>query len=329
MSHVPYDDFADIYDAWCGSAPITESNHGYYVRKLVESRGPVAELGVGNGRICIEVAKQGRPVTGVDSSGAILELCRKRAREAGVEGRLSLIQADFRDFVLPAPADLIVLPFHSIGHLLTDDDKLRAMKQVRSQLRDGGRFLFDHFLFDPSFVQPGVPRLRAEFRNPETGRDHILWETSTHDLEHQVIPDEVTLTGTIRTFDPELRRSMPDRISRIASGVTTGLGCRAEVEVRAGNPPVINDASAAEIARRAAVRVVGEHKVVPPEPTMGGEDMAVYFEKAPGCFVFVGSANPATGKAEPHHSPRFDFDEDALAIGCEFLIQAAEEALRP
>jgi len=202
MSHVPYDDFADIYDAWCGSAPITQKNHGFYVRKLLESPGPVAELGVGNGRICIEVAKQGRPVTGVDSSGAILELCRKRAREAGVDGRLSLIQADFRDFVLGVPADLIVLPFHSIGHLLTDDDKLRAMKQVRSQLRDGGRFIFDHFLFDPSFVQPGVPHLRAEFRNSETGRDHILWEASTHDLEHQVVrivvwTDEIDSGGTV------------------------------------------------------------------------------------------------------------------------------------
>jgi len=202
MSHVPYDDFADIYDAWCASAPITQKNHGFYLRKLAESPGPVVELGVGNGRICIEVAKQGRPVTGVDSSGAILELCRKRAREAGVEGRLSLIQADFRDFVLPEPADLIVLPFHSIGHLLTDDDKLRAMRQVRSQLRDGGRFIFDHFIFDPSFAQPGVPHLRAEFRNAESGRDHILWEASTRDMEHQLIrivvwTDEIESGGTV------------------------------------------------------------------------------------------------------------------------------------
>ena len=65
----------------------------------------------------------------------------------------------------------------------------------------------------------------------------------------------------------------------------------------------------------------------PPEPTMGGEDMAVYFERAPGCFVFVGSANPERGLDQPHHSPTFDFDEAALAIGCEFLLQAAQEAL--
>jgi amidohydrolase len=143
-----------------------------------------------------------------------------------------------------------------------------------------------------------------------------------------VIPDQVALTGTIRTFDPELRRSMPERIARIAGGVAGGLGCHAEVAVKAGNPPVINDARVAEIARRAAAQVVGEERVVAPEPTMGGEDMAVYFEQVPGCFVFVGSANPARGKAEPHHSPRFDFDEDALALGCEFLVQAAQEALR-
>ena len=143
-----------------------------------------------------------------------------------------------------------------------------------------------------------------------------------------VIPDDVTLTGTIRTFDPELRRSMPERIARLATGVAAGLQCRAEVEVKTGNPAVINDAGVAAIARRAAARVVGEQDVIVPEPTMGGEDMAVYFERAPGCFVFIGSANPSRGLDQPHHSPRFDFDEAALAIGCEFLLQAAEEALR-
>jgi amidohydrolase len=101
-----------------------------------------------------------------------------------------------------------------------------------------------------------------------------------------------------------------------------------EVEVKSGNPPVLNHPDVAALARRAAVRVVGEENVVSPEPTMGGEDMAVYFEQVPGCFVFVGSANAARGLDQPHHSPRFDFDEDALPIGCEFLLAAAEEAIR-
>jgi amidohydrolase len=83
----------------------------------------------------------------------------------------------------------------------------------------------------------------------------------------------------------------------------------------------------ADLARQAAARVVGEERVVEPEPTMGGEDMAVYFDRVPGCFVFVGSANPERGLDQPHHSPRFDFDEAALAIGCQFLVEAALLAL--
>jgi amidohydrolase len=143
-----------------------------------------------------------------------------------------------------------------------------------------------------------------------------------------VIPDEVTLSGTIRSFDESLRRSLPERIRRISQGVAGALQCRAEVEVRRGNPAVVNDPRVAQIARRAAARVVGEASVVEPEPTMGGEDMAVYFERVPGCFVFVGSGNRGRGLDQPHHSPRFDFDEGALSIGCEFLLQAAEEALK-
>jgi amidohydrolase len=143
-----------------------------------------------------------------------------------------------------------------------------------------------------------------------------------------VIPDEVVLTGTIRTFDDGLRRSMPERIARIAGGVAGALQCQARVEVKTGNPPVVNHPEVAEIARRAARRVVDEDKVVVPESTMGGEDMALYFERVPGCFVFVGSSNAARGLDQPHHSPRFDIDEESLSIGCEFLAAAAEEALR-
>jgi ubiquinone/menaquinone biosynthesis C-methylase UbiE len=201
-SRVPYDDFADIYDVWCESAPITRRNHAFYVRRLVDCPGPVAELGVGNGRICIEVAKRGKPIAGVDSSSAILNLCRKRSEEAGVADRLRLVQADFRDFQLPEPAELIVLPFHSIGHLLTEDDKLRALRTVRTQLVPGGTFIFDHFVFDAEFVTPGVPRLRAEFRDATSGRESILWEAATRDMERQVIrilvwTDELDESGNL------------------------------------------------------------------------------------------------------------------------------------
>jgi len=60
---------------------------------------------------------------------------------------------------------------------------------------------------------------------------------------------------------------------------------------------------------------------------MDGEDMALYLGHVPGCYVFIGSANATGGLAHSHHSPFFDFDEEALAIGCELLVRAAEEGL--
>lgn len=187
-ARVPYDDFAEIYDVWSESAPITRANQGFYVRQLVSAAGPAVELGVGNGRICIEAAKQGKSVIGVDSSAKILQMCATRANKAGVSERLTLLPGDFRDFTLEEPAELITLPFHSIGHLLTDADKRKALANIHGQLRPGGRFIFDHFVFDPSYGPgSGVPYLRSEFRDEESGRDRLLWEATTRDLEHQML----------------------------------------------------------------------------------------------------------------------------------------------
>lgn len=185
---VPYDDFADIYDVWCESTPITKENRTFYVELLSESRPPVVELGVGNGRICIEVAKCGQKVYGVDSSTKILELARSRAEQAGVLDKLTFLRGDFRDFELPELAELVSIPFHSIGHLLTPADKQKALANIRRQLVDGGRLVFDHFVFDPDYPVPvGVPYLRAEFKDAKTGRDYLLWETVQRDMERQVI----------------------------------------------------------------------------------------------------------------------------------------------
>jgi SAM-dependent methyltransferase len=185
---VPYDDFADIYDAWCESAPVTARNKTFYVELMTESDGPVVELGVGNGRICIEAARRGQRVFGVDSSPRILDLCRLRARQAGVLERLTLVQADFRDFELPEPVPLITIPFHAIGHLMSREDKTTAFRNIHGQLITGGRFVFDHFIFDADYPVPsGTTVLRAEGKDPETGRDRFIWESSSRDTSHQVV----------------------------------------------------------------------------------------------------------------------------------------------
>ena len=184
-----YDAFADIYEIWSATAPVTARNLPFYVDAYRETPGLVAELGVGDGRIAIEAAKAGKPIVGVDSSSQMLHRCRAKARAAGVLDRLTLIHADFRDFNLPQPAELITIPFHSIGHLVTMDDKREGLRHIYDQLAPGGRLIFDHFVFDLEAARSryGVANLRAEYTNPETGRDTLLWVTSRFEPETQRI----------------------------------------------------------------------------------------------------------------------------------------------
>jgi len=182
-----YDTFADIYAVWTDTAASTRANRTFYLDAYASTSGPVVELGVGDGRIAVPAAAAGRDITGVDLSPAMLDLCRARAAEAGVLDRLTLIEADFRAFALTAPAALITLPYHSLGHLLTLDEKRDALRHVWSELRPGGRFIFDDFLMTPTLVaHMRRVQLRAEYRAGDEA-DTLLWVTSLVDEAAQFI----------------------------------------------------------------------------------------------------------------------------------------------
>jgi SAM-dependent methyltransferase len=182
-----YDSFADVYAVWTDTAESTRANLAFYVDAYTSTEGPVVELGIGDGRIAVEAARRGRAVIGVDLSTAMLERCRLRANEAGVIDRLTLLQADFRSFRLDEPAALVALPYHSIGHLQTLDEKRRAVAHVFSQLRPGGRFVFDDFLVTPALIeQMRRVQLRARYRSA-SGVDTLLWVTSLVDERSQSI----------------------------------------------------------------------------------------------------------------------------------------------
>ena len=176
-----YDRFADIYAIWTDSAASTRANLSFYVEAYLAADGPIVELGVGDGRIAVAAAARGCSVIGVDHSSTMLEHCRDRAVQAGVLDRLSLIQADFRDFELPTPAGLIALPYHSLGHLTTLDQKREAIRHIYHRLQTGGLFIFDDFLMTPDLMthMRGV-QLRAAYRSA-SGNDQLLWVTSLID----------------------------------------------------------------------------------------------------------------------------------------------------
>src|SRR5206468_3180253 len=116
----------------------------HYVGLAREADGPIVELMVGSGRVAIEVVRQtGKPVLGIDSSPAMLEIARERSAGLSLELRLG----DVRDLQLDEPAALIYVPFRSLLHLHGWKEKRRVFGRVAASLRPGGRFAFNAFAF--------------------------------------------------------------------------------------------------------------------------------------------------------------------------------------
>lgn len=131
-----------------------------------------------------------------------------------------------------------------------------------------------------------------------------------------IICDEVTIRGTLRTANAQLRAMMKQRIREVAEGVAAAMGCTAEVSVTSGYAALVNDAAEAARVKRVAGRLLGEEHVVEKEaPSMGGEDFSFFSDCAPGAFFHVGCVKPEWMPAPPLHSRDFKLDEECLVIG--------------
>jgi SAM-dependent methyltransferase len=149
MSASPYDSIAELYDPW--SRSVTE-DVGFYVAEARKAGGPVVELGIGTGRIAVPIAERGIRVIGVDSSARMIEACRQRVREAGVEIDLRL--GDLRSPpVDPTEAVRAVLcPFRSYLHLPDDAARRDALAAAHALLVPEGRLVFDVFAPKPDDI---------------------------------------------------------------------------------------------------------------------------------------------------------------------------------
>jgi amidohydrolase len=143
-----------------------------------------------------------------------------------------------------------------------------------------------------------------------------------------VIADTANLSGTIRYFDSKLETLISHRLEAIISSICQMHGADYKLDHWQLYPPTINDSAIAKLIRSVAAEVVETPIGVVPEcQTMGGEDMSFFLQQVPGCYFFLGSANPDKDLAYPHHHPRFDFDETALGMGVEIFVRCVEQFL--
>jgi amidohydrolase len=129
-----------------------------------------------------------------------------------------------------------------------------------------------------------------------------------------IIPDEVLLEGTVRTYAPDIRDTVERRMDEILAGVTLAGGGEYELVYDRGTPATINDVSLAAQMAPTLARAVGEDQVDVLEPTMGGEDFAYFANEVPGFFFRLGMVKPGT-ESGGHHTPDFRADDGAVAIG--------------
>jgi hippurate hydrolase len=132
-----------------------------------------------------------------------------------------------------------------------------------------------------------------------------------------VIPSEVRIRGTARSFRPEVRDILERRIGEVAHHAAATLGVAAEYEYERRYPATINHTQETETATRAAIAAVGEDSVIPNvAPMPGGEDFSYMLEKVPGSYVLIGNG---TATAESFvHAPLYDFNDDIIVAGASF-----------
>ena len=136
-----------------------------------------------------------------------------------------------------------------------------------------------------------------------------------------IIPESVTLQGTIRTLDPDVRETVLHRLKEIAKGISEAFEMSHTLKITEGTPVIRNHPEMARLFRLAAERALGRDNIIEEPPTMGGEDFAFYAERCPAAIVRLGCGNEEKGMTYPLHSPRFDLDERALEMGVHLFLE--------
>lgn len=144
---------------------------------------------------------------------------------------------------------------------------------------------------------------------------------------NNIIPDEVTITGTVRSFRPEVRQKLSERILEVIRSTAAAYGLETDIEYIFHLPAVINPQELAESARLAVTESLGVDYLYDPLPSTGGEDFSLFMEKVPGFFFWLGVRNEDKGITHFWHSPHFDAEDRALLVGSTALANMAIRAI--
>ncbi len=141
---------------------------------------------------------------------------------------------------------------------------------------------------------------------------------------YNIIPDTVHLRGTVRSYDEEVRRKIPELMEKAVEGICKTYGANYDFQFNYRYPPLINNDAAVDRMEQAVTRVLGKECVVfGREPSMAGDDFSYFAKTVPSVYFYLGSGNKKRGITMPLHSSNFDIDEACLKTGIAALVSYA------
>jgi len=250
--------------------------------------------------------------------------------EEGFHGARFMLEEGLLDPLPDAAFALHIMPNapHGVlasraGPLLAAADKFEITVEGR-----GGHASMPHHTRDPIPVACEIVAAIQTLvtRRFDAAEATVVTVTQFHaGTAHNIIPDRVELTGTIRTLSPERRRDVRPPLRELAAGIAAAHDCRATVTITDGFPPTVNDPRAVELAEAVARTLPGGHFERLAAPIMGAEDFSYVLEKVPGAMAFLGVAAEGSDWASccGIHSSRMVVDEKALPRGAAILAGCA------
>ena len=190
----------------------------------------------------------------------------------------------------------------------------------------GGHGAMPHETIDATLVasQIGVAWQSIVARNVDPTQTAVITVGTFHSGDlYNVIAAEAKLSGTIRSFDPAVDALIQRRMAEIAHAICQGFGATCELTFPMSIPATINSPEGAALMHSVAAEIVTPQQISQITPMMVGEDMSEFLNRAPGCFILLGAANPDWADPSPHHNATFDFDERMLPTGVALLTGAA------
>ncbi len=190
----------------------------------------------------------------------------------------------------------------------------------------GGHAARPHLAVDPVVVAAHIVTAIQTIVSREvdpTDQAVITVGSLTSGTAFNVIPDDATINGTVRTYNPELRRQIEKRLGELAFGIAAGMRATAETQYFPGYPPLVNHEVGIAFVRDAVSEAIGPQAVVEKEQVMGAEDFSYVLQRVPGAMFHLGVRDRAWAEPRPIHSSSFDMDEHALPIGVAAMAATA------